>query len=593
MNYPVKDYLKKVRGCFIGKSVGGTLGMPYEGNLDVSEVTYYDPVPTSMVANDDLDMQVVALELVRRHGLPVSARYLGELWEKNVSCYPDEYGVANNNNTIGLRAPLSGYYSSRFGGGMGAAIRSELWACLAPADPDLAVRLAREDASTDHYDDGVDACMFLAAVESFAFVESDVLKLIEKGLSYITGNRRMTAAFTDTIKWWNETKDMLKVRALILEKYPSHNWTDVTINLSLIILAWLAGEGDFSKCICTAACLGYDADCTCATLGAILGLINIDAIEERWTWPIGEDLVLSQNVVGMHEAATIGDFCNQIFETCAEIQKFYSSACMLEGDLPAYTGAPAWSAFPWIAALTADDPHTMSLVDIKPLVVKLIYPEKVALMTGERTKFTLELANPMRRSARGVFTLRVPDGFVVEGGGGFELAPGEKAEYEIYVALPERLRKRVYYNPMDICFDIDGICWNVTAGLVAPITWLVDGVPTDMPGYICNFGPGAHKFVGEFKLFTPQENVRVVAQGTRPLCAALDGTVFTDHDDKQYVPALHRCKDMVMMDLTGVWKRIEIDVREGDNQPGEFMFNIGTRYGWQWLTLLEWRVPNN
>ena len=593
MNYPVENYLKKVRGCFIGKSVGGTLGMPYEGDLRVNEVAYYNPVPTSMVANDDLDLQVIALELVRRRGLPVSARYLGELWEKNTSCFPDEYGVANNNNAIGLRAPLSGYYSSKFGGGMGAAIRSELWACLAPADPDLAVRLAREDAATDHYDDGVDACLFLTAVESCAFIESDALKLIEKGLSYIAGNRRMTAAFTDTIKWWNETKDMLKVRSLIIENYPSHNWTDVTINLSLIILAWLAGEGDFSRCICAAASMGYDADCTCATLGAILGLIDIDAIEEKWTWPIGDELVLSSNIVGMHEAATIGDFCSQIFETCVEIQKFYGSACMLEGDVPTYTGAPAWSAFPWIAALTADDPHTMSIVEIQPLVVKLVYPEKVAVMTGERTKFTLELANPMRRAAQGEFTLRVPDGFVVEGGSSFELAPGAKAVYEVYVTLPERPRKRAYYNPMDVKFDMDGICWSVTAGLVAPITWLVDGAPADMPGCICNFGPGAHRFVGEFKLFIPQDNARVVAQGTRPLRAALDGEVFTDHDDKQYVPAMHRCKDMVMMDLAGVWKRIEIDVREGDNQPGEFMFNIGTRYGWQWLTMLEWRVPRS
>ena len=56
MNYPVSEYRKKVRGCFIGKSVGGTLGMPFEGNLNVNEVTYYDPVPTSMVANDDLDL---------------------------------------------------------------------------------------------------------------------------------------------------------------------------------------------------------------------------------------------------------------------------------------------------------------------------------------------------------------------------------------------------------------------------------------------------------------------------------------------------------------------------------------------------------
>lgn len=595
MKYPVNDYLKKVRGCFIGKSVGGTLGMPYEGDLRVNNVTYYDPVPTSMVANDDLDLQVIALELVRRRGLPVSARYLGELWEKNASCYPDEYGVANNNNTIGLRAPLSGYFNSKFGGGMGAAIRSELWACLAPADPDLAVKIAREDAATDHYDDGVDACVFLTAVESYAFVESDMMKLIEKGLSYITGNKRMSAAFNDTIKWWNETRDMLKVRELIIENYPSHNWTDVTINLSMIILAWLAGEGDFSKCICAAASLGYDADCTCATLGAILGIIDLDAIEEKWTWPIGDDLVLSSNIVGMHEAATIGDFCKQIFETCAEVQKFYGSECVLEGDIPAYTGAPAWSKFPWIASLSPEDPKTLSIVDIRPLVVRLVYPEKVALMTGERTKFVMEIANPMSRAAKGEFSLRVPDGFVAEGGDRFDIAPGEKAVFDIYVAIPERLRKRAYYNPMDISFDMEGVCWSVTAGLVAPVTWIVDGKPEDMAGNICTFGPGAHRFVGEFKLNVNYDYARVIAQGTRPLRGLLDGEEFTDHDDKQYVPAIHRCKDQVTMDLRRhyqkPWVRVEIEVREGDNKPGEFMFNAGNRNSWQWFTLLEWRVP--
>ena len=591
MNYSFDDYRKKVRGCFIGKSVGGTLGMPFEGNLSVNEVTYYDPVPTSMVANDDLDLQVIALELVRRRGLPVSANYLGELWQKNASCFPDEYGVANNNNSIGLCAPLTGYYSNRFYGGMGAAIRSELWACLAPADPDLAVRLCREDASTDHYGDGVDACVFLTAVESYAFVESDARKLIAKGLTYITGNKRMSSAFTDVQKWWDEYHDAVKVRTLILETYPSHNWTDVTINLSLIILSWLAGEGDFSKCICTAASLGYDADCTCATLGAILGLIDLDAIEERWTWPIGDDLVLSRNIVGMHEAASIGDFCEQIFETCVEIQKFYGSACALEGDLPAYTGAPAWTKFPTVAALTPNDPLTLSVAALKPLTVKLVYPEKVAVMTGERTRFTLIVANPMSCEAKGRFTLRAPDGFVAEGGAEFSLAPGAQVSFDLFVTIPQRLRKVAYYNPLDINFDLNGIGWTVTAGLAAPIPWLLDGVPTDMPGRITYFGPGAHVLETEFKLFVNQDNARVVAQGTRPLKAYLDGALFTDHDDKQYVPAMHRCKDMVTMDLKGEWLKVRIEIAEGDNQPGEVMFNVGTRFGWNWLTQLEWRLP--
>ena len=43
MNF--SDYKKKVYGCYVGKCVGGTLGIPREGKCDYQEVCYYDPVP--------------------------------------------------------------------------------------------------------------------------------------------------------------------------------------------------------------------------------------------------------------------------------------------------------------------------------------------------------------------------------------------------------------------------------------------------------------------------------------------------------------------------------------------------------------------
>lgn len=64
-------YKKKVYGCYVGKCVGGTLGMKREGNLDYVKVSYYDPVSDKMLPNDNLDLQVVNLESVLKHGLPV------------------------------------------------------------------------------------------------------------------------------------------------------------------------------------------------------------------------------------------------------------------------------------------------------------------------------------------------------------------------------------------------------------------------------------------------------------------------------------------------------------------------------------------
>ncbi len=169
MELTYHDYYRRVTGCFTGKCVGGTLGMPFEGEERTLDLTYYDPVPTEMLANDDLDLQVVWLESVRRFGLPVHRRYLAESWLDNIRMVFDEYGVAQRNLRKRLYPPLSGAYDNKFGAGMGAIIRSELWACLCPGDPALAAALAREDACVDHYGDGVDAACFWAAVESAAF----------------------------------------------------------------------------------------------------------------------------------------------------------------------------------------------------------------------------------------------------------------------------------------------------------------------------------------------------------------------------------------------------------------------------------------
>ncbi len=56
----------KIIGCWFGKAVGGTLGQPYEGVTHALDLDFYDPVPTEMIPNDDLDLQVVAAVLLDR-----------------------------------------------------------------------------------------------------------------------------------------------------------------------------------------------------------------------------------------------------------------------------------------------------------------------------------------------------------------------------------------------------------------------------------------------------------------------------------------------------------------------------------------------
>ena len=123
-------------GCWLGKAVGGTLGMPHEGVRHPLDLTFYDPVPTQMLPNDDLDLQVVNAVLLDRMGErpEVDRHRLAAGWA-HVGMSPDEYGIAKRNLRLGLVPPMTGAYDNPFGRGMGAAIRTELWACLAAGGP--------------------------------------------------------------------------------------------------------------------------------------------------------------------------------------------------------------------------------------------------------------------------------------------------------------------------------------------------------------------------------------------------------------------------------------------------------------------------
>jgi hypothetical protein len=136
-------------GCWLGKAVGGTLGMPYEGMDGPFDLDFYDPVPTGMVPNDDLDLQVVWACLLDQLETPrVSRALFSEGWKKHINFPWDEYGVCIRNLREGIEPPLSGSYDNWFINGMGAAIRSEIWACLAPGNPRLAAAYAYWHCST-------------------------------------------------------------------------------------------------------------------------------------------------------------------------------------------------------------------------------------------------------------------------------------------------------------------------------------------------------------------------------------------------------------------------------------------------------------
>ena len=303
---------ERMLGCWLGKAVGGTLGQTFEGLEGPLDADFYYPVPQGMVPNDDLDLQVLYAVILSELAVPnVDPLVLAQAWQDHVRFPWNEYGVGQRNFAEGIRPPHTGSFDNWFTCGEGAAIRSELWACLALGNADLAAEYAFADACFDHADEGIHAAQFLARLQTRAFFDSDPDNLLDQALSGIPASSGIHRAVQDTRRWFAEIGDWIKVRALIMDAYGNSDFTDVRPNTAFVVLGWLAGR-DFAERICITNNCGQDCDSSTASLGALLGILDPQGIPERWLTPIGRQLVLNDEVEGIDAPATIDEFTDMV-----------------------------------------------------------------------------------------------------------------------------------------------------------------------------------------------------------------------------------------------------------------------------------------
>lgn len=70
MNLDFKTYYDKVKGCYLGKNIGGTLGAPFECYRGVYDIDGFMQDVSNPVPNDDVDLQLVWLAAPNTRGVP-------------------------------------------------------------------------------------------------------------------------------------------------------------------------------------------------------------------------------------------------------------------------------------------------------------------------------------------------------------------------------------------------------------------------------------------------------------------------------------------------------------------------------------------
>ena len=432
-----KEYKNKVKGCFLGKNIGGTLGAPFECWRGVYNIDFFMQDVSTPVPNDDLDLQLVWLSAVEHEVKNIDSHVLCEYWENYVSAVISEYGTGKNNYAMGIVPPLSGHMRNENRESNGAWIRTEIWACLAAGNPALAANYAYYDACVDHSGEGVYAAVFTAAVQSAAFFETDTDKLLAIGCSYIPADCATRGA-VDLVRASYAAGDSWQTaRKKLLTAYPSSfgeiggEWQgteqvpaceqcpvqqhdpdipkaqhgyDAPAHIGIVLIGWLWGKGDFGKSICLATDCGEDTDCTAGTLGALLGIINgADKLPEKWKKGCSEKIAtctLRPDLL-LNVPATVSELCERVVKQFPVVS---GNACTFSARgfeiTPNKSLAYSETEFyPYqqedCRALMAEQPHTARF-HFRPYTVKVRFDEGLAeIRAGREKKLTVTVCNKL------------------------------------------------------------------------------------------------------------------------------------------------------------------------------------------------------
>ncbi|MCD9025015.1 ADP-ribosylglycohydrolase family protein [Cohnella silvisoli] len=450
-----ETYRDKVFGAWLGKSIAGTVGAPYEGRKELFHYEYDPKAIKEMLPNDDLELQVLWLEVMEKKGIYFNTDDLAEAFHNQCPYAPGEYGVFMKNFARGIHPPVSGAFNNRYYvNGMGCPIRAEIWACISPGNPELAAEFAAKDGIMDHEGDSVYTEQFWAAIESAAFFESDLPTLFEIGLAYLPKRTRIRQAVEDTFKWCESERDWVKVRERIIREYGHPDCTNLYQNTAFTLVALICGQGHFLDSTMIALNCGYDTDCSCATAGALLGIIQGAAyLKETYdfydtSYVLGIDVTRSDN-----NLETLAD------DTC----RVGLTMAMERNALVEFAGAPAFIPVP-----------TERIHDLE---YSVDYHGDPVIGLGESKRITLNLNKAYAQVPDMTFKaeLEVPEGWISDWQPRTLRLDANGISVPITFTVPESLTLLQECNRMKLQLSGDGQSYAYEFGLNGAQVWKIYG----------------------------------------------------------------------------------------------------------------------
>lgn len=475
------QYRDKVTGAWLGKAIGSAIGAPLDGQKQAHE---FEDGLALLRDGHRYPQASLAFHLAWLRALEVAGPGLTSFdllsgWLQHIVQTGGEHGHAAANFRRGIPPPLSGAFDNPFCESNGALARAELWGLLSPGDAELAVRLARQDAVLDHASAGVEAAIFMAALVSGAFGESDVGRLLEIGLRFVPEKGRVARAVRDVVRWHGELADWRRTREMLLRAYASEDVRDSTIALGFAVLSLLDGGGDFVRTVTTAARCGWSTACGCGAAGAVVGTISGGAaVPPEWWGIAGDRVSAGAALAGLPAVANLSWLVTRTCDLGALLLRSESAG---RSELGGDAAAPPSGALPL--------PETSSFLrslDVGPYVayyergslgIYVDYEGKASLGYEVPRRLTITLSNLGARRLDLRSRVSAPPGFVATtNSGSITLQEDSTVSFSIVISAPRERATVFAANPFTLFVTAeDGIEVAAPISLVGEAIWYASG----------------------------------------------------------------------------------------------------------------------
>lgn len=318
-------YGDRLAGAFFGRMAGCTLGAPVEG-WSVEDIRdwavwtgdqfppadYWSAVKKpnfkwyfvsplqeftrsglkAVPADDDVTYTLLGLLIAEDYGLDFTTEDVGHAWVKYLPFACTAEDMALKNLKAGVGALKAAEIDNPYVQWIGADIRSDPWGYLAPGLPEKAAGMAWKDAWLSHRRNGIYGEMYFSAVIASAFATDSPIEALRLGLNEIPADCLLAGDVRWALDYGKSVSNYIEARRAVDERFAGMSGIHTNLNACLTIFGLMIGGNDFTRCIGQTVAMGYDNDCTTATVGSIFGAARgIGQIPERWHKPFANKVL--------------------------------------------------------------------------------------------------------------------------------------------------------------------------------------------------------------------------------------------------------------------------------------------------------------